>query len=180
MSTVHTAKTPSGGATRLLRYLGQAVAYAVFAAGVGYFAAAPAYRHLPADTGVVKLSFSHAAERLGACRERGAQELAALPPNMRQRLDCPRERAPVAIEVALDGQLLYRDLLQPSGFKRDGAANVYRRFSVATGAHRLTLRLNDRAGATGYNFVAERDIQLAPAQVLVVDFDPVRGGFVLK
>lgn len=180
MNDMRTVNSPVGRATRLLRYLGQAMAYTLFAVGVGYFAAAPAYQHLPADTGVIKLSFSHAAERLGACRERDAQELAALPPNMRQRLDCPRERAPVAVEVALDGQLLYRDLLQPSGFKRDGAANAYRRFRVATGAHRLALRLNDRARATGYNYIAERDIQLAPAQVLVVDFDPVRGGFVLK
>ena len=180
MNDMHAMNAPVGRATRFLRYLGQAIAYALFAVGVGYFAAAPAYQYLPADAGEIKLSFSHAAERLGAARERSAQELAALAPNMRQRLDCPRERAPVAVEVSLDGQLLYRDLLQPSGFKRDGAANTYRRFTVAAGAHRLGLRLNDRAGATGYNYVAERDIQLAPTQVLVVDFGPVHGGFVLK
>jgi len=40
----------------------QVPAYAAFAAFIGYFSAAPEYRHLDPGLAVVKLSFSHAGE----------------------------------------------------------------------------------------------------------------------
>lgn len=121
-----------------VRYLLQVLAYAAFAAFIGYFSTSPVYRQLADDEAVVKLSFSHSAQLKQVCRERSEAELAKLAPNMRTKLDCPRERANVAVELDMDGKPLYRIDTPPSGLHKDGAATVYRRLSIpAAGTYSL-------------------------------------------
>lgn len=161
-----------------LRFIAQALLYVPFMVLVGYFSTSPHYRHLGADQALIRLSFSHAAQRIGECRQRTPQELAKLPPNMRAPLDCPRERSPVAIELEIDGKLIYQALVPPSGFTRDGAATVYQRFPIAAGTHRVVARLKDRV-AGDFNHVREATLELKPGRVLVIDFVAAQGGFVL-
>ena len=154
----------------------QAVAYALFAAFIGYFSSAPAYRHLAPGRAVVKLSLSHAGERKQECRQRTPEELAKLAPNMRAQLDCPRERSDVRVELEMDGAVLARVEAAPSGLRRDLPSTVYRRLEVAAGRHTFRARLADTA--TGeFRHHGEATIDLAPGRVLVVDFAPSRGGF---
>lgn len=162
-----------------LRFIAQALLYVPFMALIGYFSTSPAYRHLGADQALVRLSFSHAAQRIGECRQRTPEELAKLPPNMRAPLVCPRERASVAIELDIDGKPVYRALVPPSGFTRDGAATVYQRIPVASGPHRFVARLNDRA-APGFAYQRETTLDIDPGRVLVIDFNAAQGGFVFK
>ena len=61
-----------------LRVSLQVVAYATFAAFIGYFSSAPAYRQLGDNEAVLKLSFSHPAQLKFACRTRSDAELAKL------------------------------------------------------------------------------------------------------
>lgn len=157
-----------------LSLAGQAVLYAAFAAFIGYFASHPRYQHLAPDRSVIKLSMSHFGER--ECRKRSPEELARLPRNMRAPLECRRERSPLAIEVEIDGQTVYRDRIQPSGIARDGVAAVYRRFDVAAGRHALAVRMNDNAKLAGFNRVRQGTVELKPAQILVIDFNPDQGG----
>jgi hypothetical protein len=152
-----------------VKVFGQVVLYGAFALAIGYFSTSPVYTHLAADQALLKLSFSHGAQRLGECRERSDEELAKLPPNMRIRADCPRERAPVLVELDLDGVVLYRESLPPSGLSRDGPASVYRRFVVPAGTHRLSARLSDSVGGE-FNYRGEKTVTLTPAQIVVVEF----------
>ena len=156
------------------RFLGQAALYGAFALAIGYFSTAPAYTHLAPDQALLKLSFSHGAQRVGECRDRSDEELAQLPPNMRIRQDCPRERAPVVVELEMDGAPLYRESLPPSGLSRDGSASVYRRFVVPAGTHHLSARLADNAKGE-FNYRAEKTLTLAPAQIAVVEFHAPAG-----
>jgi hypothetical protein len=156
------------------RFLGQAVLYGAFALAIGYFSTAPAYTHLAPGQALLKLSFSHGAQRVGECRERSDQELAKLPPNMRVRQDCPRERAPVIVELEMDGVRLYRESLPPSGLSHDGSASVYHRFVVPAGTHRLSARLSDNAKGD-FNYRGEETLTLAPAQIVVVEFHAPTG-----
>ena len=156
------------------RYLGQAVLYGAFALAIGYFSSSPAYTHLAPGQALLKLSFSHGAQRVGECRDRSDEELAQLPPNMRIRQDCPRERAPVIVELEMDGAPLYREALPPSGLSRDGPASVYRRFVVPAGTHHLSARLADNAKGE-FNYRAEKTLTLAPAQIAVVEFHAPAG-----
>jgi hypothetical protein len=162
---------------KVTRYIGQFIAYALFALVVGYFATQPAYTHLDPDKALIKLSFSHAGAHREECRQLTQEELNRLPPNMRRPMDCPRERRPLLVELELDGEILYRDELPPSGLAGDGASTAYRKFPVAAGSHQLVARLRDSRREEGFDYVKSAEVTLAPQQNFVIDFRPEFGGF---
>jgi len=160
-----------------LRYVLQALAYGAFAATLGYFSTSPAYRLRGDNAAVIKLSFSHSAQLMQPCRERSEAELARLAPNMRSKMDCQRERAVVSVELDMDGKPLYRISTPPTGLHKDGAATVYRRMEIPAGRHQFHARLAD--GPDGaFNHVHDATIDLAPGQIVIVDFLTGSGGFV--
>lgn len=161
-------------------WLGQALLYALFAVLVGVFSRWPPYRHLAADQALIKVSFNHQGKPVSECRRPSPEELAKLPPNMRAPVVCPRERSPITIELDLDGATILHHVARPSGLSRDGASAYYRRLEVAAGTHRLAVRLKDDARSPGFDFARQATVTLAPAQVLVIDFDPAKGGITLQ
>jgi len=162
-----------------LRYGAQALLYAAFVAVIGYLSTSPAYQHLAPGEALLKLSLTHAGARKEACRQRSAEELAKLAPNMRAQSVCPRERVPVTVEVTLDDAPLFRVVAPPSGFSKDGASTIYRRIPVAAGRHRIGARLADNP-AGEFTFAHAATVDLAPGRVIVIDFDPAQGGFVFR
>ena len=162
--------------TTPLAYALQALAYAAFVAMVGYFSTSPPYQALPDGQALVRLSLRHSGQPKAPCRERTAEELAKLAPNMRAASVCPRERADVVVSVAMDGRPLFDVVAPPSGLSKDGASIVYRRASVPAGEHRFVARLADTVdGNPGH--LAERVVDLKPGRALVIDFDAKSGGF---
>ena len=164
---------------RVLVLAGQALLYGSFALFVGVFSQWPAYSPLAADEALIKLSFVHHGQRVAECRPYTAEELAKLAPNMRAPQKCERERAPVTVELDIDGVPAYHTTAAPSGLSRDGASTVYKRLEVPSGTHRITVRLRDTNASSGFNHQHEATVDLKPAQVLVIDFDSERGGIVL-
>ena len=164
---------------KLLRIAAQLVLYVPLMALIGYFSTQPRFTTLGPDEALVRLSFIHAAERKEPCRERSAEELAQLAPNMRAALDCPRERAVLLIELEVDGQIALRREVPPAGVQRDGNATVYHRLPLPAGRHRIVARLRDRPGA-GFDFVGETTLELAPGAALLIDFSKAKGGFVFR
>ncbi|MDH3691014.1 MAG: hypothetical protein OEU36_16320 [Gammaproteobacteria bacterium] len=162
---------------KALQYIGQIIAYLCFAIVIGYFSSAPAYIHLAPNKALVKLSLSHAAQHQTECRRLTAEEIAELPPNMRRPLDCPRERLSMLVELLLDDELLFHQLVQPSGLARDGSSTVYERFPVEPGAHKIVIRLRDSPRSTGFDYELTENIELAPKQNLAIDFKVETGGF---
>lgn len=162
-----------------LRLLAQLALYVPLMVLIGYFSSRPQFRQIAGDEALVRLSFAHAAQRKQPCRDRTPAELAKLPPNMRAAQDCPRERADVLVELELDGRVVLRRELAPSGLKRDGNASMYHRLVVPSGRHRVVARLRDRPGDE-FNYTAERIIELAPGAALVIDFAGEKGGFVFR
>ncbi|MDP6344569.1 MAG: hypothetical protein QF578_10410 [Alphaproteobacteria bacterium] len=163
-----------------LRYLGQGFVYAAFALILGYFASLPTYTHFPPDQALIKLSLAHGADRKGGCRRRSQEELRKLAPNMRRPMDCPRQRLPVLIELEIDGSLLYRDSLPPTGLAGDGPSQVYQRFAVAPGRHAVVARLRDSDRRDGFDYEHSEQIELAAGQSLAIDFRSEMGGFILR
>lgn len=161
-----------------LRLVGEMLGYGLFAAMVGFFAVAPAYSPIESGHAVVTLSFAHSGQRLADCRERTPEELAKLPPNMRAPMECSRERSPVDVRFAVDGDVRYARTLKPSGLSRDGTSYVYAKIEIPAGRHDIDLALDDDIHRSGgaYEYSAEVDLQ--PYQILVIDFDP-NVGFVL-
>ena len=154
-----------------LTWAGQLLLYGLFALVIGVFSHWPVYRHLAPDQALIKLSFTHAGKRVAECRQLNAEELNKLPPNM---------RAPVRVEVDIDGVPAFRHVAAPSGLSKDGASSVYHRQSVAAGVHRVAVRLKDSAGPDGFDYQREQTVTLIPAQILVIDFDAEKGGITLQ
>ena len=163
-----------------VRWLAQAALYAAFAAVVGTFSAWPAFRQLQPDQALLRLSLLHPGAFLHDCRTRSAEELAKLPAHMRTAQDCPRERSPVHVRVTLDDTRVIDESFAPSGLARDGAAAAYRRLAIPAGPHRLCVAVNDDARHADVFHTAEQSLQLAPGQLVLIDFDPRRGGVVIR
>lgn len=163
-----------------LQYISQGLFYALFMGVIGYFSTYPAYTYLRPDETVIKLSFAHAAQHIGACRERTPEEIAKLSPMQRKVTTvCPRERADVVVELEMDGKQLYHVVMPPNGFARSGTSNIYRRIPVKAGAHTLKARLKDHTG-DNFNYAHEETVNLAPGRIMVIDFKSATGGFIFK
>jgi hypothetical protein len=156
-----------------------AVMTAIFAA-VATLSDWPRYRQIPPQSAVIKLSFTHGSNRQAECRRRTAEELARLPPNMRNPLECPRRRGPVHVEMDLDGQTIYRAALPPSGLSGDGPSRVYQRFLVQAGPHTVDVRMRDTPRSEGFDHVKSGEVVLTAEQNFVVDFRSEAGGFVFR
>ena len=162
---------------RVMQIIGQVVAYSLFAIIIGYLATRPAYTYFDPAKAVIKLSFSHAGQHVEECRRLSQEELELLPPNMRRPMQCPRERVSLLVEVMLDGELIYREGLPPSGLAGDGASTAYKKFPVETGSHHIMARLRDSRRTQGFDYEKSTDVTLTPQQNFVIDFRPELGGF---
>lgn len=174
----HLPKPHHKGRT-LVSYSLQALCYGAFVTFVGYFSTSPAYEQLPEGKAVIKLSLQHAGQRKEPCHQRSAEELAKLAPNMRAASVCPRERAPVAVQIDMDGNRLFAVVAPPTGLSKDGASTIYRRVTIPAGQHRFSARLIDTADGSGA-VAGSRTLELKPGSVLVIDFNAAAGGFVFR
>jgi len=162
---------------RVLRYVAQAAVYAAVGLFIGTFADSPAFDRIAADRAQLVLSFAHPGARKGACRQLTRDEIEALAKNMRRTEFCPRERHPIEVELTLSGSLLYRAAVPPSGVWSDGASQVYERFIVAPGTHRVVARLREDPRHAAYDFEKAAEVALTPGQNYVIDFRAEHGGF---
>lgn len=156
---------------------GQIVAYTAFAVMIAYFASSPAYFHHAPDNALIKLSLTHAGQRVGECHERSADEMAKLPPNMRTKQSCGRERNVVTLEMDIDGKLAFRQTAKPAGLSADGRSRFYDSREIPSGRHILRARMRDGNDQGVFDQDAQVEVELAPRQVFVVDFDEENGKF---
>jgi hypothetical protein len=163
-----------------VKYVLQAVAYAAFAVVIGWFSTYPRYQHLQPDEALLRLSFKHPGKPVGDCRERTPEELAKLPPQLRNKVECPRERSPVRAVVELDGKPLYDETFPAAGLRRDGAASGYRRLAIPAGQHSLKVAFNDDVRAKGFTYEHAATVELKPGQVVLIDLVADKGGVVIR
>ncbi|MGE5505161.1 MAG: hypothetical protein ACM31L_12120 [Actinomycetota bacterium] len=160
--------------------IGQGIAYLAFAAVVAYFAASPAYQHHDPAAALVRLAITHAGQKVGECHQRTPEELAKLPPNMRAKTACGRERNAVTVEMDIDGRPVFAQTAKPAGLSGDGRSRFYDSREVPAGAHQVNVRLRDTGRAEGWDHEANLKVDLAPRQVFVVDFDDENNTLLLK
>lgn len=163
-----------------VQWVGQFLLYGVFALTIGVFAQWPLYHPLGEDQAMIKVSVARLGQPVGECRRLSDEELAKLPPNMRDPVQCPRERSPLTMKVDINGTQMLKRVVKPGGLSGDGTAAIYERLVVPAGEQNISVRFNDdvRPGAQVYE--KESSLSLVPGQVLVIDFDPEKGGIVLK
>lgn len=166
--------------SRALRIAGQLVVIVALFAGVAMLSDWPRWRQIPADTGVMMLTFVHGADRKGECRRLTPEEIAKLPPNMRRVQDCPRMRRAIYVELDVDGRNVYRADLPPTGIAGDGPSRVYQRFTLPAGEYDVAVRMRDTARADGFDHERRETVQFAPSQLLVIDYRPESGEFIFR
>ncbi|RAU21217.1 hypothetical protein CU669_14820 [Paramagnetospirillum kuznetsovii] len=150
---------------------GQFIAYSAFAVMIAYFASSPPYQHHPQESALVRLSLTHAGQRVGDCKERSPDELAKLPPNMRAKQNCGRERNQVTLEMDIDGKTVYSQTAKPAGLSGDGRSRFYDSREVPAGRHVIRARMRDGGKPDGFDYDEQVEVELAPRQVFVIDFD---------
>ena len=165
---------------KALQIAGQFAVIAALFAGVAAFADWPTYRRTPPGTGIVMLSFVHSADRRAECRRLTPEEIAKLPPNMRRVQDCPRARRPIYVELDVGDKVAYRASLPPTGIAGDGPSRIYKRFVLPVGEYDVVVRMRDTQRADGFDHERKDRIALLPDQMLVIDFRPEAGGFVIR
>jgi hypothetical protein len=163
-----------------MRYLVQIAAYTGFAVLVGYFSFWPRYQYASAEAATVKLSLSHATERVVPCVELTPKEVAALAPNMRRTHSCERQRLPLVVQLDVDGELAFETSAAPSGLWEDGPTFVYERFDLSAGAHSITVRLRDSAREDSWDYTHAEDVVLVAGRYLTITFKAGKGGFTIQ
>lgn len=170
----HLAAPEAGGERRrrLPRVLAAAAVLAVLAA------AGPALTWLPfspprPEGAELVVSFKHPGQVTENCRDRTPEELAALPPHMRQPRVCDRRREPVRLEVRIDGRTAASGRHEPGGLWGDGPSVAILRLPVEPGPHRVELVLDD--GPEGEPRRSSRLVDFPEAARRVVLFDRSRG-----
>ena len=81
----------------------QALLYAVFAAFVGFLSIAPPYQYADPELAEIKLSLSHAADRVEECVKLTPQEINERAIKGEPINECGRERLPLVVELEIDG-----------------------------------------------------------------------------
>jgi hypothetical protein len=166
--------------TKIFQILTQAVLFAAFALFVHHFSSAPRYEYAPSDLATVKLSLSHAAERVTPCVQFTVEQIAAMPLDDRRPAKCERERLPLTVELEVDGEIVVQIEAIPLGLSKDGPGAVYERFYLQPGTHRMTARLRDTARTQGWDYTYSDDVELEAGRYLTVTFKAETGGFIYR
>lgn len=164
----------------MIRLLGQVLTYTAFGAVIGLLSVWPEYRMLHPEEAIISLSFSHAAERVGECRQLTQEQMNELPPNMRKPNSCPRERHPAYVEVRADNEVLFAETALPSGLWQDGKINVYHRSTLGAGEYQLFIGMNDSGSNAGFDYEYTADVHIDAGQNLVIGFDNRTNTFVVE
>jgi hypothetical protein len=155
----------------------QAIAYLAFAALIAWFANSPTFHYADQQMASVKLSLSHAADRVEPCVQLTPEQIAELAANMRRTEACERERLPLILELDVDGETIISLTAQPSGLWNDGPSSIYERFDLEPGAHQVSVRLRDTARTEGWDYEKTGEVLLEPGRYFTVTFKQATGGF---
>ncbi len=158
----------------------QAFAYLGFVVLIGYLSASPTYEYARADMATIKLSLSHAGERVEPCVPLTPEEIAKLAPNMRRVERCVRERVPVTVRLEIDNKLLAQIEAPASGLWSDGPASIYERFEVEPGRHTITAKLRRSARSDGWDYQHEEEVALVAGRYFSITFRAETGGFIFQ
>lgn len=174
--------------TRALRWLvGIVAATGVLALiRLGSFTPYTAERDVGA---IVRLAWRARGERVRECRRRTPEELAKLPPHMRQEEVCEGRVLPYRLAVELDGGAVVNQLIHGAGAREDRPLYVFQDVVVAPGTHRIAVTFTregavpaDSGGAlaTPSRLSLDTTVTLTSRRVMLVTYDEEREQLVVR
>lgn len=133
--------------TVLDRLAGALLAAAALAA-MAFASNASIGAHRSAD-GMLRVAWSAMPEWVETCREASAEELARLPPHMRQRLVCEGTTASYRLTVRAGGALLADRVVRAGGLRHDRRLYVFQEFRIPAGETGIDVRFDRVEGGGG-------------------------------
>jgi hypothetical protein len=140
---------------------------------------------------IVRLAWRARGERVNECRRRTPDELAKLPPHMRQEEVCEGRVLPYRLAVTLDGAAVVNQLIHGAGAMEDRPLYVFQDLVVSPGSHRVAVSFTregaapaEPAGAlaTPARLTLDTTLTLGSRRIVLVTYDEereqlaVRGG----
>lgn len=155
----------------------QIALYACFAAVLGYLSVLPRFEYADPTLASIKLSLSHAADRIAECVRLSPDQIAQRAASGEGLPRCERERRSLLVELEIDGSIAFRELASPTGLWNDGPASVYSRIEIEPGTHAITARLRDSAREEGWDFTHTEIVDLVAGRYFTISFREEAGGF---
>lgn len=138
---------------------------------------------------IVRLAWRARGERVRECRRRTPDELAKLPPHMRQEEVCEGRVLPYRLTVDLDGAATVNQLIHGAGAREDRPLYVFQDLVVTPGSHRIAVTFTregveraDTAGAlaTPARLTLDTTVTLGSRRVLLVTYNEEREQLVVR
>lgn len=98
----------------------------------------------PSEAARLRLSWTARPQRIEVCRTLSAEELAARPEHMRQRVECDGRFASYTLRVEMDDRAIGESVIYGGGLRRDRPIFLLREYEVPSGAHRMRLSFTRR------------------------------------
>ncbi|MDX1577547.1 MAG: hypothetical protein R3266_03645 [Gemmatimonadota bacterium] len=134
----------------------------------------------PERGSVLRLSWRFQPEGESGCRRPTAEELAELPPHMRNPDACVREAVPYLLELRIDGVRTLADTLHAAGARQDRPVFVYRDVAIDAGAHTIEVGFSSlepegpgSAGDTppGIALSWSDSVTVDPREIVLIGYD---------
>ncbi|HEY6110856.1 MAG TPA: hypothetical protein VIV56_18285 [Gemmatimonadales bacterium] len=138
---------------------------------------------------IVRFAWRARGERVNECRRRTPDELAKLPPHMRQEEVCEGRVLPYRLAVTLDGAAAVNQLIHGAGAKEDRPLYVFQDLVVSPGSHRVAVSFTregaapaDTAGAlaTPARLTLDTTLTLGARRIVLVTYDEEREQLVVR
>ena len=138
------------------------------------------------DDAVLRLAWSARPERIEDCRPRSAEELAALPPHMRQPLVCEGVAAQYRLTVRRDGAILVDQVVRGGGLRHDRRLYVFHEIALPPGERAIDVRFDrldpaapdpkpgsaQNASAVPPRLAFAQRVRFLPREVVLLTYDP--------
>lgn len=136
----------------------------------GFLTDNPKYKVLDQDETEFKLVIRHSGLLLGECRVMSQEEIANTPPNMRRPTECPRQKAPLKVELEIDDQLYFEQTVIPSGIQDDGIVAMFEKMNINGGPHQFQLKVKHQMNDGEKSEMLTRTLDVDTGSIVIAEY----------
>jgi len=137
------------------------------------------YDATPSGQALLRLSWRYQPDGSSGCRRPTEEELAELPPHMRNPNACISAPVPYHLTVVIDGETIVDERILAGGARQDRPVFVFREFDVAAGEHEIEIRFEARPeepdGTEPLSLSWAEPVMVRPREIALIGYDRETG-----